>query len=428
MVNTDRRCMRCLYGNIVNGVCTRCRQPEQTPDMRKSNALPLHYVLHGRYHIGGVLGNGGFGITYAAWDTQTNSRVAVKEFFPNRDMVRITDRCTARPVEGQEEYIRHASQCFINEANLLMTLQGQEGVVSLYNLFSDNGTFYYAMEYLEGMNLSEYLMKNGKMAWNQLAPLLVPVLRAMAMLHRSNLIHRDISPDNIFLTGNGQARLIDFGSVRTYQDTKSFTTFMKHNFAPWEQYQTHGDQGPWTDIYALCVTIYYCLTGVLPPRAPDRRLNDTTQPLTALCPQLPQNIAAAVHKGMAVNIPDRYADVQQLAQALGLQSPAPVPPRQQVCLVCAGGYFQGRQWQMTANTQLRIGRRPHCEIQYPANMVLISGSHCEVMVDGSGEVLVRDDNSRNGTWLDSIPLQGGMWYRARRGSRIRFAQEDYLIQ
>lgn len=435
--------MRCFYGNIVNGVCARCRQPEQTPDIRKSNALPLHYLLHGRYHTGDVLGNGGFGITYAAWDNQANRRVAVKEFFPNRDMARLPDRCTARPVEGQEEYIRHASQCFVNEANLLMTLQGQEGVVSLYNLFSANGTFYYAMEYLEGMNLSEYLMKNGRMTWSQLSPLLAHVLRALEMLHRSNLIHRDISPDNIFLTGNSQARLIDFGSVRTYQDTKSFTTFMKHNFAPWEQYQTNGEQGPWTDIYSLCVTVYYCLTGVLPPRAPDRRLNDTTQPLTALCPRLPGNIAAAVHKGMAVGIPDRYADVRQLAQALGLPLPAsappapPVPPavpsppapsRRQVCLVCANGYFQGRQWPLTANTQLHIGRRPQCEIQYPANMTLISGSHCVVTADGSGTVLVRDDNSTNGTWLDNIPLQGGMWYRARRGSRIRFAQEDYLIQ
>ena len=432
--------MRCFYGSVVNGVCARCRQPEQTPDMRKSNALPLHNLLHGRYHIGDVLGNGGFGITYAAWDNQTGRRVAVKEFFPNRDMVRLTDRYTARPVEGQEEYIRHASECFINEANLLMSLQGQEGVVSLYNLFSANGTYYYAMEYLEGMNLAEYLMKNGKMTWSRLSPLLIPVLRALDMLHRSNLIHRDISPDNIFLTGNSQARLIDFGSVRTYQDTRSFTTFMKHNFAPWEQYQTNGDQGPWTDIYALCVTVYYSLTGVLPPKAPDRKLGDTTQPLSALCPQLPGSIAAAIHRGMAVNIPDRYADVRQLAQALGLQislpaqpsppppPPLPPPPDRQFRLVCAGGYFQGRQWPLTANVQLHIGRRPQCEIQYPAGMTLISGSHCMVTVDGSGAVLVRDDNSKNGTWLDSVPLQGGVWYRARRGSRIRFAQDDYLIQ
>ena len=429
MGNTDKRCMRCLYGNIVNGVCARCHQPEQTPGMRKSNALPLHHFLNSRYYLGDVLGNGGFGITYAAWDTQTNGRVAIKEFFPNRDMIRLSDRCTAQAVKGQEEYIRHASQCFINEANLLMALQGQEGVVSLYNLFSANGTFYYAMEYLEGMNLAEYLMKNGKMGWNQMYPLLTPILRAMAMLHSSNLIHRDISPDNIFLTGRCQARLIDFGSVRTYQNAKGFTVFMKHSFAPWEQYQTNGEQGPWTDIYALCVTVYYCLTGVLPPKAPDRKINDTTQPLTALCPQLSSHIAAVIHKGMAVNIPDRYADVQQLSQALGLPLSAPsVQQHQQVCLVCVRGYFQGKQWPLTANTQLRIGRRSHCEIQYPDNMRLVSGSHCVVMVDDSGGILVQDGNSKNGTWLDQMRLQGGMWYRVRRGSRIRFAQEDYLIQ
>ena len=162
--------MHCFYGNIVDGVCSECHRPEQPPDTRKSTALPLHDFLNGCCHIGDVLGSGGFGITYAAWDVQANRRVAIKEFFPNRDMVRLPDRRTVQPVPGQEEYIRHASQCFINEANLLLALQGVEGVVTLYQVFKANGTVYYAMEYLEGTALSDYLMKSGAMTWDRTLP------------------------------------------------------------------------------------------------------------------------------------------------------------------------------------------------------------------------------------------------------------------
>lgn len=428
-MKTDRQCMGCFCGAIVNGICTHCQRPEQTLEKRNASALPPRDFLHNRYYIGNVLGNGGFGITYSAWDTRENRRVALKELFPSQDVSRLADRRSVRVVRGQEEYFQHISQCFINEAKILIQLQGQSGIVSIYNLFNANGTLYYTMEYLEGMDLKAFMLKNGTLAWPQISAILHPILQALDLLHSNKLIHRDISPDNIILTAGNQARLIDFGSVRTYQGTKSFTTFMKHNFAPWEQYQSNGEQGPWTDIYALCVTVYYALTGVLPPKAPDRKLRDTTTPIAVLCPQIPQTAAAAIQKGMAVNISERYANVQQLAQDLFPAGRLPqAGDRSPGCLVCTNGYFCGKQWPLAANTQLRIGRQPYCEISYPAAMTLISGLHCAVAVDAGGQIMVRDENSRNGTYLENASLSAGVWYRAARGCRIRFAQEEYLIQ
>lgn len=430
-MSTVKTCMHCFSGSIVNGVCNHCRQSEQTQDKRRATALPLQTVLNGRYYIGDVLGSGGFGITYSAWDMQDKKRVAVKELFPSKDVSRLADQRTVRVVDGQESYFQHVSQCFINEANLLIQLKKVPGVVSLYSMFSENETLYYAMEYLEGVNLRDRLDLSGTMTWEQIVPILRAVLQAMEYLHGAGLIHRDISPDNIFLTTDGNARLIDFGSVRTYNGEKrSFTTFMKQNFAPIEQYKSNGDQGPWTDIYALCVTVYYSLTGTLPPSAPDRVMNDTIKPISSLCPQLPQNVAAALHKGMAVNMDDRYKDVRHLVKDMfsSPPPPPPPPPKQLFNIICTSGIHRGEQWSLTQNTRLLIGRQPHCDIRYPQTMTYVSGNHCTIAVDSRGAIMVRDDMSRNGTWLENTQMRGGTWYMAARGCRIRFAQEEYLIQ
>lgn len=471
-MNIGKQCMHCFSGMIVNGVCNRCHSAEQTPEMRRTYALPIHTTLHDRYYIGNVLGCGGFGITYSAWDTQENKCVAIKELFPNKDVVRQNDRHTVSVVSGQENYFSHVSDCFVGEAKLLINLQTVPGIVSIYNLFSENGTLYYAMEYLEGMNLKERLEKRGLMTWNQFAPILSSMFNALENLHKINLIHRDISPDNIFLTNTGEYRLIDFGSVRTYVGAKSFTTFMKHNFAPLEQYQSNGHQGPWTDIYALSVTTYYSLTGKLPPKATDRFLDDTLQPLGTLCPQLPKHVVSAIHKGMAVHIENRYQDVRQFArdvfhelnssgqtltpqqilqqqqqqaylryqqqQQQQIQRRQPVqPPQQQqqihqqiapVTVTCMNGAYRGRQWQLRPGSQIRIGRRPDCEVRYPQTMSTVSGSQCTFTMDMNGIILVKDDGSSNGTTIETTRMQPGVWYKAARGCRVLFAYEEYVIQ
>ncbi len=418
-----KRCTRCFGGMIVGGTCTRCHHPEQLPEHRKATALPLNAYLNNRYYIGDVLGSGGFGITYSAWDKQNNRCVALKELFPSRDVVRMPDKLTVRSIQGQEDYFKKVSQCFVNEANILIRLRGQDGVVTIYDYFAENGTLYYSMEYLEGVDLKTYYTQNPIVTWDMLSQIIKPVLQGLNMLHSMSLIHRDISPDNIFITGENHAQLIDFGSVRTYQGAKSFTTFMKQSFAPWEQYQTDGNQGPWTDIYALCVTLYYVMSRKLPPNATERKLNDTVEPITKYCPTLPPNVASAIMRGMAVNIQDRYSSVRELAQDL-----FPEKPTTLARLICQRGFYQGNSWQLVPNMCLKVGRQSFCQIHYPEELRQISGTHCSIMMNPAGQILVRDDNSTNGTWIDDRRLSAGVWYKVPRGCHIRVVFDEYVVQ
>lgn len=423
MAVTKKRCLSCLYGTIVNGVCNRCHRREREPS---SVALPRETILHKRYYIGDALGQGGFGITYAAWDRGENLRVAVKELYPARDVTRSADRHTVQVYKGQECYFARVRECFEKEAQTLMRLQGLDGVISLYHLFSDNGTLYYVMEYLDGMDLNAYLAQNGRMRWEKLAQIVETLLGALKKLHREGLIHRDISPDNIFLPRGGLPRLIDFGSVRVYQGAAHFTAFVKGHFAPWEQYQTEGEQGPWTDIYALCVTLYYALSGKLPPMASDRRLRDTVVPLGKLCPELPPHVAEAIMYGMAVRVQDRCRSAEELAGLLFPGKRGSLP-----CLVCRAGYHKGKQWVLRPGSCCRIGRQPGREVLYPAGMKEVSRTQCTVFMDVQGRVLVRDESSC-GTCLETghgrVRLQPDCWYLASGCSIFFGQQEEYCIE
>ncbi len=387
-------------------------------------------MLRGRYRIEKVLGQGGFGITYSALDVKAGQRVAVKELFPSRCVTRSENHVTISILPDEADTFQHMRLSFEKEAKILIQLQQQEGVVRLMHVFSENGTMYYVMELLEGEDLMHWLKREGPMRWEQLAPILKPVMNALEQIHAVGLIHRDISPDNIFLTKNG-ARLIDFGSVRNYQGNKNMTALVKQNFAPLEQFLTSGHQGPWTDIYALCITAYFALTGQLPPRAPDRKNNDTLVPLDVLCPDLPKHVCAAIHRGMNVMPENRFQTIQQLSRTLRLGDNVKMPSQQGPRLVCLRGYFAGKSWPMQPDSVLRIGRNTDCEICYPPGFPGVSRVHCEIFLSKEGRVFVRDFESRYGTILKNadknLILERGTWYCAD-GAHILFRpQEEYVL-
>jgi len=370
-----------------------------------------------------VLGRGGFGITYAAWDAKENQRVAVKELYPNMDVIRGSDQCSVLVKNGQEQYFSHVYRSFENEARTLMELQ-EDGVIRLYHLFNEYHTIYYVMEYLDGQDMRNVLKQNGPMSWSALAPILKTLLDALNRLHERGLIHRDISPDNIFITRTGKARLIDFGSVRTYQGNNNFTTFMKQNFAPLEQYKSHGRQGPWTDIYALCVTAYYALSGKIPPIAPERRLNDTTIPIGQLCPQLPHHVAAGLQKGMCVTIEGRCQSARELADMIFPGENAVTGSR---TLYCCAGVKNGQSWRLQPGTCLTLGRKG-CSILYPSDAKEVSRAQCTIFMDNTGRVMVRDDGSSYGTFCAGMRLEPGTWYLFQPGYVLSFAYEQYRMQ
>lgn len=422
-------CMRCFAGTYIGGVCSHCGKPMAGPGDIVPTALQPGYILHGRYMLGYPLGHGGFGITYPAYDLKHQRRVAIKEFFPTGFASRDTGRATVVPHVGKETTYSEIMNGFRREANSLMKLQGNSGIIALYHAFEENGTAYYAMELLEGEDFRTMLGRNGRMTWQTLAPILRPVMQGISKVHAAGLIHRDLSPDNIFLTKNGTARLIDFGSARSYVGADHFTVILKHGFAPWEQYLSQGNQGPWTDVYSLCATAYYALTGIVPEAATERRVDDQLVPLEKMCPDVPPYVARAIAKGMAILSKDRYQTVRELYDALYLQT-VKLPSGPSKTIVCKAGALLGRTWMLQPGSFLHIGRDSTCEIRFPEGTPGISRRHCTIALDPSGHIRIRDEGAKYGTVLVyngyQVRLTQGQWYTAE-GCILYLGGEQFLL-
>ena len=276
--------------------------------------------LIGRYTIEKVLGQGGFGITYLGMDELHKKKVAIKEFFPQGIVTRnieYEDTVTVTLVGEKENYDK-GKERFLKEAQTMAMFSKDKGIVKALDFFEINNTAYIVMEYLEGVTLKQYLRENERIDAEDLVELLVPLIEALDEIHSQGLIHRDISPDNIMVLPDGRIKLMDFGAARDYTEfgEKSLSIVLKPGYAPPEQYQTHGVQGPWTDIYALCATMYKCITGENPPDAIDRLVDDHLKKISAFgIPVLPQ-IEEAIIKGMSVAAKDRYQNVGDFCEDL----------------------------------------------------------------------------------------------------------------
>ena len=276
--------------------------------------------LIGRYTVEGVLGQGGFGITYLGMDELHKKKVAIKEFFPQGIVTRnieYEDTVTVTLVGEKENYDK-GKERFLKEAQTMAMFSKDKGIVKALDFFEINNTAYIVMEYLEGVTLKQYLRENKRIDAEDLVELLVPLIEALDEIHSQGLIHRDISPDNIMVLPDGRIKLMDFGAARDYTEfgEKSLSIVLKPGYAPPEQYQTHGVQGPWTDIYALCATMYKCITGENPPDAIDRLVDDHLKKISAFgIPVLPQ-IEEAIIKGMSVAANDRYQNVGDFCEDL----------------------------------------------------------------------------------------------------------------
>ena len=276
--------------------------------------------LIGRYTVEGVLGQGGFGITYLGMDELHKKKVAIKEFFPQGIVTRnieYEDTVTVTLVGEKENYDK-GKERFLKEAQTMAMFSKDKGIVKALDFFEINNTAYIVMEYLEGVTLKQYLRENKRIAAEDLVELLVPLIEALDEIHSQGLIHRDISPDNIMVLPDGRIKLMDFGAARDYTEfgEKSLSIVLKPGYAPPEQYQTHGVQGPWTDIYALCATMYKCITGENPPDAIDRLVDDHLKKISAFGFTVSPQIEEAIIKGMSVAAKDRYQNVGDFCEDL----------------------------------------------------------------------------------------------------------------
>lgn len=276
--------------------------------LRPGTRLIGHYVIYS------VLGQGGFGITYMGMDELHQTKVAIKEYFPQGIVTRNVDYGDDVTITyvGQEANYLNGKQHFIDEAHIMLQFDKNQGIVDVIDFFEVNNTAYIVMEYLDGITLKQYLKEKGRISAEDIQMLMVPLMESLDEIHSQGLIHRDISPDNIMVLSNGDIKLMDFGAARAYTDfgERSLSVVLKPGYAPPEQYQTHGVQGPWTDIYALCATIYKCITGKTPPDAIQRVMDDTLQLPSDFGVVLPASMEMALIKGMSISPQQRYQDIK----------------------------------------------------------------------------------------------------------------------
>lgn len=260
-------------------------------------------ILSERYRIESVLGRGGFGITYKGYDLKLNMPVAIKEY----------------AISGWEEpeLIEKGKQKFLTEARALAQFHENPGVVDVRDFFEANKTAYIVMEYLEGKNLRE-ILKERCFTADEIFSMIRPVMDVLEKMHEAGVLHRDISPDNIMLLTNGTVKLMDFGAARMTElaDERSVSVVLKGGYAPEEQYRPKGDQGPWTDIYALCATMYKCITGMTPDDALERSHNDRLEWPSELGVEISLLQEDVLKKGMAVFAEERFQTIGEMRQML----------------------------------------------------------------------------------------------------------------
>lgn len=330
-MSNQQICYNCFSG--TNGIdpCPYCGFDNSSVE-KKQHLLMPGTILHEGYLIGRPLGQGGFGITYLGYDLASHSRVAIKEYFPAGIAVRQNGVVQAASDENQAIF-KKGVETFNKEAQILSHLGNQPNIVNILAFFFENGTGYFVMEFLEGRSLKDYLnSRGGKLSFPETVSLLLPVMKALSAVHHEGMLHRDIAPDNIYVTNDGQVKLMDFGAARyhTFLETQSIRTVVKPGYAPMEQYTSQSAQGPWTDVYAMGATIYRTLTGIVPPDAPSRYMKDEIKSPLQLGCILPNNADYAIMRALSPQIVFRFRTMDDFARALTM--PDPVVPLQSMPL------------------------------------------------------------------------------------------------
>ncbi len=318
-------CYHCFQEKPNSGACPFCGYLPENEKEKYPSALPQGSVLNGKYIVGRVLGQGGFGITYIAKDYKTGERVAIKEYLPSEFAGRNGNSIQAFS-KDQKENFEYGKEQFLTEAKTLAAFIGDEHIVRIYSFFEENNTAYFAMEYVDGLALDKVMaQQGGRLHVTEANRLLLPLMVSLSKVHAKGIVHRDIAPDNIIITKDGTAKLIDFGAARysTGEKSRSLDVILKHGFAPPEQYMRRGRQGPFTDVYALAATYYYAITGKLLPDSVERTFEDTIMLPRTLGVKISRKQEDALLKALEVNAADRYQNMgefyREMTQASGIK-------------------------------------------------------------------------------------------------------------
>lgn len=318
-------CMGCMEHYSDRDVqCPHCGYIEGT---RSENAMHMTpgTILMERYIVGKVIGFGGFGVTYIGWDALLQTKIAIKEYLPSEFSTRVVGQTQVTVYNGDKhEQFSDGMKKFIEEAKRLAKFHSASGIVKIFDSFECNNTAYIIMELLEGETLAEMLTREKTLSTDQAIRMMRPIMESLLVVHKSGIIHRDIAPDNIFVTKNGEVKLIDFGAARyaTTTHSRSLTVIIKPGYSPEEQYRSKGDQGPHTDVYAVAATMYKMITGITPPDALERRAfyenkkKDILEPISKHNKSISANQETAILNALNVLVEDRTPTMERFIEEL----------------------------------------------------------------------------------------------------------------
>lgn len=313
------RCMGCMAEiSETEEVCPHCGYKKNT-DVKEAYYLLPGKVVGEKYMIGKVLGYGGFGVTYIGWDATLRRKVAIKEYLPSDFATRSygTKALTVFSGEATEQFEAGLAS-FISEAKRLAKFNKIPEIVDIYDCFMENDTGYIIMEFLEGVTVKEILAEKKRIPVDEARGIVMSVLKGLSEVHKEGIIHRDIAPDNIFITKKGGVKLLDFGAARyaTAVQSRSLSVILKPGYAPEEQYRSRGEQGPWTDVYAMGATFYRMITGIRPPESIERMANDEIRTPSELGIVINQNLENAIMNSINVKKEYRIQSAQEFYDAL----------------------------------------------------------------------------------------------------------------
>ena len=318
MPDYNNLCMGCMGDKGDNAVCPSCGFNEN--EAQPVSLMPLRTMLDGRYLIGCAIDTNCEGVTYLAWDTEENMPVRVREYFPEAYACRASDGVTVSVLAGKEfEYNRHLGQ-FIEIARCLARCSDLPSLFPVTDIFESNSTAYYVTEHVKTITMREFLIRNGgSLTWNQIRPLIMPVISTLSALHSEGLIHGGISPETLIVGVDGRVRITGFcvPDARTYRkDSTAMNAQLFPGFAAIEQYELDAEQGTWTDVYGLCATLYKILVGSPPADATERVTNDKMIIPAKIAQEIPRNVLSSLADGLAILADDRTQTMEDLKNSL----------------------------------------------------------------------------------------------------------------
>lgn len=323
-MNYNNLCYQCFFEKpTADKPCPKCGY-KHTPNTVSSNCLLPGTFLKNRYIVGVALGVGGFGITYKCLDTKIGGICAIKEYFPANFALRINKSNFVSVAEQNLERYNKIMKRFVEEAELVKSLK-HRNIITIYDSFFENNTAYYVMEYCDGIDLRRYTNNfSRKLEYDEGMNLLYQIMNGLEYIHSKGILHRDIAPDNIYVTKNNSVKILDFGSARSEMDqfNRELSVIVKVGYAPIEQYGGRGKQGPYTDIYALGATFYHLFTSKIPMESTQRVAEDNLEEFSRLRPDLPDNLKYCIEKSMELTTAKRVSSIAEMKSILGLSNTA----------------------------------------------------------------------------------------------------------